>query len=77
IGFDSVLEETNGKKYVFVVENNKAVKRYLQTGLETDFEIQVIDGLKAGDSYIKSPPATLKEGDPVKQSGGKSSDNKS
>ncbi|HYE82831.1 MAG TPA: HlyD family efflux transporter periplasmic adaptor subunit [Clostridia bacterium] len=77
VGFESVLEDEDGKKYVFVVEHNKAVKRFVQTGMETDFEIQILEGLKAGDSYVKNPPATLKDGDPVKQSGGKASDNKS
>ncbi len=77
VSFESVLEDEEGNKYVFLVDKDKAVKRIVQTGLETDFEIQVLDGLKAGDSYIKSPPATLKDGDPVKQSGGKNSDNKS
>lgn len=76
VSFESVLEE-DGKKFVYVIENNKAAKRFINTGLETDFEIQVLDGLKVGDSYIKSPPSTLKDGDPVKQSGGKNSDNKS
>ncbi|HWR62559.1 MAG TPA: efflux RND transporter periplasmic adaptor subunit [Clostridia bacterium] len=77
VGFEAVQEDEDGNKYVFAVENDKAVKRIVRTGLETDFEIQLLDGLKAGDSYIKSPPATLKDGDPVKQSGGNNSDNKS
>lgn len=77
VSFESVLEDEDGKQYVFAVENNKAVKRYIKTGMETDFEIQILEGLKAGDKYVKNPPATLKDGDPVKQSGGKNSDNKS
>lgn len=77
VGFESVLEDEEGKKYVFAVEQGKAVKKYVRTGMETDFEVQILEGLKAGDSYVKNPPATLKDGDPVKQSGGKASDNKS
>ena len=77
VSFESVQEDEDGKQYVFAVVNNKAVKRFVQTGLETDFEVQILEGLKAGDQYIKNPPATLKDGDPVKQSGGKKSDNKS
>ncbi|MGE5631250.1 MAG: efflux RND transporter periplasmic adaptor subunit [Caulobacteraceae bacterium] len=77
VSFEAVQQDKDGKKYVFAVDKNKAVKRYIKTGLETDFEIQVIEGLKAGEQYIKNPPATLKDGDPVKQSGGKNSDNKS
>ncbi len=77
VGFESVLEDEEGKRYVFTVVNNKAVKRFVKTGLETDFDIQVLEGLKTGEQYIKNPPSTLKDGDPVKQLGGKKSDNKS
>lgn len=77
VSFESVLEDKDGKKYVFAYENGKAVQRYVTTGLETDFEIQILEGIKVGEQYIKNPPSTLKDGDPVKQSGGKDSDNKS
>ncbi|MEA4848051.1 MAG: HlyD family efflux transporter periplasmic adaptor subunit [Clostridiaceae bacterium] len=77
VGFEAVQEDAEGKKFVFSVINNKAVKKFVKTGMETDFEIQILEGLKAGDQYVKSPPATLKDGDPVKQSGGNGSDNKS
>ncbi|HQQ45659.1 MAG TPA: HlyD family efflux transporter periplasmic adaptor subunit [Bacillota bacterium] len=77
VNFEAVREDEDGKKYVFTVNGNKAVKTFVETGIETDFEIEILKGLKAGDSYVKNPPATLKDGDPVKQSGGKNSDNKS
>lgn len=76
VSFESVVEE-DGKKFVFAVTDNKAVKTLVETGMETDFEIEILKGLKAGDPYVKNPPATLKDGDPVKQAGGKNSDNKS
>jgi len=65
VSFESVLEDNDGKKYVFVVTNGKAVKKFVETGMETDFEIQILEGLKAGEQYVKNPPATLKDGDPV------------
>jgi HlyD family secretion protein len=77
VSFESVLEDKDGKKYIFLVEKNKAVRRFVKTGLETDFDIQIIEGIKVGEQYIKNPPTTLKDGDPVKQTGGKNSDNKS
>ncbi|NLK34032.1 MAG: HlyD family efflux transporter periplasmic adaptor subunit [Gracilibacteraceae bacterium] len=77
VGFEAVLEDDEGRKFIFAVIDNKAVKTFVETGVETDFEIEILEGLKAGDLYIKNPPATLKDGDPVKQSGGKNSDNKS
>ncbi|HYE09952.1 MAG TPA: HlyD family efflux transporter periplasmic adaptor subunit [Patescibacteria group bacterium] len=77
VSFESVLEDKDGKKYIFLVDKNKAVQKFVTTGLETDFDIQILEGIKVGDQYIKNPPTTLKDGDPVKQSGGKNSDNKS
>lgn len=65
VSFESVKQDASGKKYVFVVENNKAVKRYVETGLETDFDVEIVSGLKEGASYISNPPDTLKENDVV------------
>jgi HlyD family secretion protein len=77
VSFESILEDEDGKNYIFIVENNKAVQRFVKTGLETDFDVQVLEGIKVDEQYVKNPPSTLKDGDPVKQSGGKNSDNKS
>lgn len=73
VGFDSVKQDASGKKYVFVMDSDKAVKKYVQTGLETDFDVEITDGLKEGESYISNPPETLKENDMVttQVSGGK------
>lgn len=77
VSYEAVLEDDDGKKYIYVVEEDKAVKRYVTTGLETDFDIQITEGLKEGEQYVKNPPSSLKDGDPVRQSGGKSSADKS
>lgn len=70
VNFEAVKQDINGKKYVFTVENGKAVKKYIETGLETDFDVEVLSGLKEGDKYIPNPPETLKENDIVKILGG-------
>ncbi|QCX33442.1 HlyD family efflux transporter periplasmic adaptor subunit [Caloramator sp. E03] len=71
VNFDAIKEDSNGKKYVFTVENGKVVKKYVETGVETDFDVEIINGLKEGDKYIPNPPETLKENDIVKVLGGK------
>jgi HlyD family secretion protein len=71
INFEALQEDKDGNKFIYVVENGKAVKRIVKTGTETDFDIQVTEGLKQNESYIKNPPAALKEGDTVKAAGGK------
>lgn len=69
IGFEAVKEDNDtGKKYVFVVdENNIVAKRYITTGLETDYNIEVLSGLKEGEKYVLSPEKTLAEGDKVSE----------
>jgi len=71
ISFEALEKDNEGKSFIYVVEKNKAVKRYIKTGMETDFDIQVIEGLKENETYIKNPPVALKERDKVKAAGGK------
>jgi HlyD family secretion protein len=67
IGFDAIKEERAvGKKYVFVVnKDSKVSKKYIKTGLDTEYDVEVTDGLKEGDKCILNPPQNLKEGDTV------------
>lgn len=70
IGFEAIKEDS-GKKYVFVIgDNNTIARRYITTGLETDYNIEVLSGLKEGERYVLSPEKTLKEGDKVSEAGG-------
>ncbi len=64
VNFEAVQQDGKGK-YVFVVENGLAKKRYVTTGLETDFDIEIIDGLKEGDKYITNPDSSIKDGEAV------------
>ena len=50
------------KSYLFVIENNALKKKYIETGIETDFDVEVLSGLEEGDHYVKNPSETLKEG---------------
>jgi RND family efflux transporter MFP subunit len=69
INFEALQKDKDGNSFVYVVENNRAAKRLIKTGTETEFDIQVIEGLKVDESYIKNPPASLKEGDRVRAAG--------
>ncbi|MGE5627348.1 MAG: efflux RND transporter periplasmic adaptor subunit [Solirubrobacterales bacterium] len=72
VSFEAVQDEAGtGKKYVFVVgTNGKVEKRYIETGLDTDYYIEVKSGLKEGEKCVSNPDKTLKNGDKVKESGG-------
>jgi membrane fusion protein (multidrug efflux system) len=54
----------------FVVIGGKAERRGVALGVETPLAVQVTEGLKAGESVIVAPPASLSNGAPVVPSNG-------
>ena len=78
IGFDGIKEDkTTGKKYVYVVDsNNKVSKKYITIGIESEYYVEIIEGLEQEERYVLNPPESLVEGDLVSQgSSGKTSAN--
>lgn len=66
VGFDAVKEDrAEKKKYVYVINDNKVSKKYIKTGLESEYDIEVLEGLEEGETYVINPPEKLKEGDVV------------
>ena len=61
----AIVPVLKGKK-VFVVRNGKAQELYIKTGVRTDQQVQVMDGLAPGDSVITSSIMALKNGTSVK-----------
>ncbi|MCX7908150.1 MAG: efflux RND transporter periplasmic adaptor subunit [Ignavibacteria bacterium] len=47
-----VEKDIEGKNYVFVVENGKAKKRYVEIGNISGVEVEIIKGLKNGDLLV-------------------------
>lgn len=70
IGFDSIRQDkSSGKKYVYSIDSNSKVsKKYITTGIESDYYVELKDGLKEGEKYILNPTEDLKEGDFVSES---------
>ncbi|KJS03583.1 MAG: hypothetical protein VR65_01095 [Desulfobulbaceae bacterium BRH_c16a] len=62
----SLVVTPDGGHTAFVVENGKAVKRKLNTGLEVNGRVQVLTGLKAGDQLIVAGQEKLKDSAIVK-----------
>lgn len=54
------------EKNVFVIEDGKAVRRSVETGLRTESMVQVISGLKAGDVVITSGLQQIRAGQAVR-----------
>jgi|GEM_PF-864202 len=62
VPFDTIISEQNGAKVVWVITENDTLKKVeVQTGLESDFELEVIEGLKLGDRIVLDPSSDLKE----------------
>jgi len=59
--------------YVYVVEGGKAVRRNVETGISSDSEQQILEGLAAGETVVTGPFRVLRklaDGDPVEQRSG-------
>ncbi len=52
---------------VFVLYDGKAVRRAVKTGATSGSGVRIEDGLVGGEDLIVNPPATLKDGDRVRQ----------
>jgi membrane fusion protein (multidrug efflux system)/multidrug efflux system membrane fusion protein/cobalt-zinc-cadmium efflux system membrane fusion protein len=54
--------------HVFIIENDKAIKKYVTLGLENEYEIEIIEGLQDGETVIIRGNIGLTEGDKVEVS---------
>ncbi|MBL7159659.1 efflux RND transporter periplasmic adaptor subunit [Candidatus Microgenomates bacterium] len=61
----TAVMEKKEKKSVWLVENNKAVKKEVKIGMETDESIEILEGLKEGDKIISKGVSKIKEGEKV------------
>ena len=48
---EAILED-NGNMMVFVVEDSKFIPRIIQTGTQQNGDVEVISGLKEGDTLV-------------------------
>ena len=71
VNYEAVqIEAESGKAYVYVVDSsNRVEKRYIETGLETEYDIEVLDGLVEGERYVADPNKDIMAGIKVKDSG--------
>jgi len=67
---DMFIQKEDIRKVVFVVEDGKAVRREVETGISDNSHIQILSGLKAGEEVVIGSYRTLsnllKDGDKVK-----------
>lgn len=49
---DALLEDADGKTYVYIAKDNKAERRDVEVGIENADLAQIVSGIKAGDKVI-------------------------
>lgn len=58
----SVLQDNQGRYYVFKVRDKRLYKQIIQIGIKTDTEISVIKGLTINDKIVAQPTADMRDG---------------
>jgi RND family efflux transporter MFP subunit len=65
VPYEYVQQDEENFEYVYVAENNKAVKRIITTGDELSNGFCILSGLAAGDKVIENPEDISGDGTPV------------
>jgi len=70
VSFEAIQTEAGtGKKYVYVVDSGNVVKKtYIETGIETDYNVEVLSGLTEGQKCISNPDKSVTDGIKVRAS---------
>lgn len=54
VPFEAIIQK-NGESFVWLAKDNKVVMQKVETGLETDFDTQILSGIEKGDIVILNP----------------------
>lgn len=57
----SALREENNEQFIWVLDNEKPVKKLVKTGLNNEEEVEILEGVGAGEQVITSGFKNLKE----------------
>ena len=59
VDYQSIVQDKDGKKFIYYVKNNIARRVAVTTGIETDFEVEILEGVIQGDRYVVNPPEKM------------------
>jgi len=77
-GLDEDSEGSEDQPYVFVIDAGKALRKDVRTGISSDSDQEILDGLEEGEPVITGPFRVLrhlKEGDEVEEKDDSTEDN--
>lgn len=66
VDFESIVQDRDGKKYIYFVENDIAKRKVVSTGIETNFEVEITEGIIQGDRYVVNPPEEMQSRNSMK-----------
>jgi len=66
---ESIKHDKDGKNYVFRVADGKARQTFVKTGIQSDTEVQILEGVSPGEQVILNPGISIKDGIPVRTEG--------
>lgn len=66
---DTAVFDYQGQSKVFIVENGKAVLRTVKKRIANDNFVEIVEGLKEGDTILVKPDNNIKEGVKIKPLG--------
>lgn len=67
---ETIKSDKTGRTYVYVVEGEKAVEKTVKLGLQSDMEVEIVEGLKVGEKVILNPVAAIEDGTLVQENAG-------
>jgi RND family efflux transporter MFP subunit len=62
----NIIQNENGKLFVYVVNSEKAEKKYITTGEEEGINVEVLSGLGKGDNLVLEGGSKLESGKKIK-----------
>jgi len=77
-GLDEESEDSEDQPYVYVIEEGKAARKDVKTGISSDSDQEILEGLEEGEGVISWPFRILrhlKEGDEVEEKDDSAEDN--
>ena len=65
---EALKVEKGGKNLIYIVEGNVVHERKVRIGVQSDTEVQIMEGIKNGEKVILNPSTSIGEGATVKES---------
>lgn len=72
---ECIKTDKEGKNFVYIIKDGKAIEKEIKLGVESDTEAQIIEGLNVGEKVIINPEDTIKNGTLVEVSSGETDKN--